>query len=242
MNISINNNEILDVAMRFVAKGTSQDLETFFLTAWSIWYNRNQKVFEDNCRPPTQLWNFARKLSHDFMEASNTFCDKQSSLKEGWSPPPLEIYKVNVNGATSNDGQPSSIGVIIRISKGETIAALCMPLPGEYFILETEAIAVEKGALLAREMELQQVIFEFDVVSVFNSVNASDESGYNGHLFQGIMCIINSSISRQFKHLKRAYNKVAHELAQHAKCYGTNQVWKWASPPMMQHMVQSDCS
>ena len=57
------------------------------------------------------------------MEASNTFCDKQSSLKEGWSPPPLGIYKVNVNGATSNDGQPSSIGVIIRISKGETIAA-----------------------------------------------------------------------------------------------------------------------
>ena len=76
MNISINNNDILDVAMRFVAEGTTQDLETFFLTAWSIWYNRNQKAFEDSCTPPTQVWNFARRLSRDFKEAFNTFCDK----------------------------------------------------------------------------------------------------------------------------------------------------------------------
>ena len=79
MNISINNNDILDVAIRFVAEGTSQDLETFFLTTWSIWYKKNQKVFEDSYHPFTQVWNFARRLSYDFMEASNTFCDKQSS-------------------------------------------------------------------------------------------------------------------------------------------------------------------
>ncbi|KAK9997394.1 hypothetical protein SO802_022080 [Lithocarpus litseifolius] len=47
-----------------------------------------------------------------------------------------------------------------------------MPLPGEYSILETEAIAVQKGALLAKEMELQQVIFESNALSVVNSVNA----------------------------------------------------------------------
>ena len=34
-----------------MVEGTSQDIETFFLTAWSIWYNRNQKVFEDSCHP-----------------------------------------------------------------------------------------------------------------------------------------------------------------------------------------------
>ena len=74
------------------------------------------------------------------METSSTFCDKQSSLKEGWSPPPLGMYKVNVDGATSNDGWPFSIGVIIRNNKGETIAAHCMPLPGEYSILETKLL------------------------------------------------------------------------------------------------------
>ncbi|KAK9988947.1 hypothetical protein SO802_029186 [Lithocarpus litseifolius] len=144
VNISINNNDILDVAMRIVAEGTTHDLETFFLTTWSIWYIRNQKVFKDSCHLSTQVWNFSRRLSHDFKEASNTFCDKQSLLKEGWSPPPLGMYKVNVDGTTSNDGRPSSIGVIIRNSKGEITAALCMPLSGEYSSLETEAIAVEK--------------------------------------------------------------------------------------------------
>ena len=153
----------------------------------------------------------------------------------------MGMYKVNVDGAISKYGRPSSIGVIIRNSKGETVAALCMPLPGEYSILETEAIAVEKGALLAKEMELQQVFFEFDALSVVNSVNAGDKSGCNGHLFQVIRCILNSN-SWQFKHQKRAYNKAAYELAQHAKCCGTNQDRKGVSPPMVQHIVQSDCS
>ncbi|KAL0009990.1 hypothetical protein SO802_005098 [Lithocarpus litseifolius] len=111
------------------------------------------------------------------------------------------------------------------------------PTPGGYSSLEIEAIAVEKGALLAKEMEWQQVIIESDALSVVNSVNAGDESGCNGHLFQGIRCILNSFNSWQFKHLKRVYNMAAHELAQHAKCYGTNQVWKGVAPPMVQHLV-----
>ena len=47
----------------------------------------------------------------------------------------MGMYKVNVDGATSEDGKPSSIGVIIRDSRSET-----------------ETIAIEKGVLLAKEM------------------------------------------------------------------------------------------
>ena len=68
--------------------------------------------------------------------------------------PPVGMYKINVDGATSEDGRPSSIGMIIRDSKSETIAAMCMSLPGQYTSLETETIVVEKGVLLAKEMGL----------------------------------------------------------------------------------------
>ena len=64
------------------------------------------------------------------------------------------MYKINVDDATSEDGRPSSIGMIIRDSKSETIAAMCMSLPGQYTSLETETIVVEKGVLLAKEMGL----------------------------------------------------------------------------------------
>lgn len=35
-----------DIALEVLAKGTPMDLEIFCVTAWSIWYNRNQIVFE----------------------------------------------------------------------------------------------------------------------------------------------------------------------------------------------------
>ena len=47
----------------------------------------------------------------------------------------MGMYKVNVDGATSEDGKPSNIGVIIRDSRSET-----------------ETIAIKKGVLLAKEM------------------------------------------------------------------------------------------
>ena len=75
-----------------------------------------------------------------------------------------------MDGATSNDGCPSSVGVIIRDSKGETVAALCEVLQGQYSSLETEIVALEKGILLAKEMALTWVIFEFDALTMVQDI------------------------------------------------------------------------
>lgn len=95
-------------------------------------------------------------------------------------------YKVNVDGATSEDGKPSNIGVIIRDSRSETIATMCMPLPGQYTSLETKTIAIEKGVLLAKEMGLQQIMLETDTLTVAQSLATSDKDGCLGHLIQEI--------------------------------------------------------
>lgn len=65
--------------------------------------------------------------------------------------PPLGMFKVNVDGAMSGDGNLSSIRVIIRDNRGETITALCMSLNGQYPSLETEVIALKKGVILAKQ-------------------------------------------------------------------------------------------
>ena len=49
----------------------------------------------------------------------------------------MGMYKINVDGATSEDGRPLSIGVIIRDSRSETILAMSLSLPGQYTSLET---------------------------------------------------------------------------------------------------------
>ena len=58
--------------------------------------------------------------------------------------------------------------MVIRDSKGEVATALCRVLPGCFSVDETKALAIEAGIMLARELDLHQVIVESDSLSVVN--------------------------------------------------------------------------
>lgn len=109
------------------------------------------------------------------------------------SPPPLPhptpqgFHKVNVDKASSNDGKPSGIGAIIRDSNGQVIAANCNTLPAHYPANTVEAIALEKGIILAQEMNIPQVIPESDALSIVQYVKTKETNGTIGHIFQGIL-------------------------------------------------------
>ena len=78
------------------------------------------------------------------------------------------VFKINTDGATVDDGRRSSIGVVIRDSKGEVVAALCRILPGCFSVDEIEALAIEARIMLARELDLHHVIVESDSLLVVN--------------------------------------------------------------------------
>ena len=137
MNLRSNYLDFVDIAMGFMAAGTLQDLELFFVTSWSLWCSRNLKVFEADFQTPDQVWSFARRLIQDYKEASNLCNCGTASVVPKWRAPPVGMYKINVDGATSEDGRPLSIGVIIRDSRSETILAMSLSLPGQYTSLET---------------------------------------------------------------------------------------------------------
>ena len=69
-------------------------------------------------------------------------------------PPPHETFKINVDGASANDGSNSSIRVIIRDDKGHPIAALSKVLQAHYLAKVVEMLALEQGVLLAQEVAL----------------------------------------------------------------------------------------
>lgn len=155
-----------------------------------------------------------------------------------WEAPPLGVYKINVDGAVSEDGRVSSVGVIIRNNKGDILQT-----PPRFFSsMETEIFALEIGILLAKEMQLSQIIIESDALSVVQDLQNKETNGSVGQLYLGIYDLLKSFRSWSIKHLKRDTNKVAHELAHYARCNGTTQVWKGCAPPMIQHLIHLDCS
>ena len=54
--------------------------------------------------------------------------DPTRPASSNWVPPPPRVLKVNVDGASSEQDNFSSVGVAIRDSKGQVVAALCLPL------------------------------------------------------------------------------------------------------------------
>ncbi|KAK7857949.1 hypothetical protein CFP56_015256 [Quercus suber] len=103
-----------------------------------------------------------------------------------------------------------------RFLKGtQTFIAACGKfLQGQFSVLEVEALAVESGILLAR-----------------SSID---------HLFQGIFALLNSFTSWKVNHVKRDYNRSAHELAHLARRNEDSQVWIGVLPMAVQEIVQSE--
>ncbi|XP_030943489.1 uncharacterized protein LOC115968280 [Quercus lobata] len=241
INISSSQWDFSDVALKILEQGTAADLEVFFVMAWSIWYNRNQVVHESTCQLPNQTWNFAKRYLQDYKDATSSSGQDKTCVSNSWHPPPAGVFKINVDGATSENGRNSSVGVIIRDSKGIIVAACANYLSGQFSAFETETLAVECGILLAQEMGLAQIIIESDALSVIQSIAANEFDGDTGHLNLGIIGLLKSFRSWELNHLKRDYNRVAHELAQSAKRNEASQCWKGVCSPVVQLLIQREC-
>ena len=158
--------DFLDIALKVLATGDLKDLEYLFVMAWAIWHSINTKVFESVCLGADQIWNSTVNLISDFKEADSFYSLGPMVGEVSWRKPPNGVLKINSDGATGGDGVLSSIGVIIRDCKGQAAAALCRVLPGCFSVDEMEALAIEAGVLLARELDFQQVIIESDSLAV----------------------------------------------------------------------------
>ena len=78
---------------------------------------------------------------------------------------------------------------------------------------EVEALAMECGLILAKEQKLSQIILESNALTAVSSVTVAETNGCLGHVYQGILSLLSLFSSWKIKHVKRDYNRIAHELA-----------------------------
>ena len=127
------------------------------------------------------------------------------------------MFKINVDGATADDGRRSSVGAVIRDCRGIMVAARGVLLNASYDVETTEALAIKVGILLAGELKLPREIIESDSFIATQAVNSRSCHGTMGPVIHGALNLLNQFRSWKVLHLKRDYKKVAHELAQHAR-------------------------
>ena len=157
-----------------------------------------------------------------------------------WQAPSLGFFKINIDGAASNDGTNSTIGVIIRDNQGNPIAASNKILPSPYTAKITKAVAFLHKVLLASKMKIFHAIFEFDALSIVQALNQGVVGGEIRLILHDIRIFSTSFSWCSFQHLKRDGNRVAHELAKAARLSGTSQIWKGVNPSCVEHLRQED--
>lgn len=230
----------LDSALYLIINKTVEDLELFFASTWAIWYNRNQIIHNKAGFSSKQVWQTAQSTMEDFTEAATTDLSFRRLVPSKWEPPSPGFYKINVDGATAEHDRYSSVCVVIRDSKGQLVAALSSQLQALYPAKLVEVLAMEQGVLLAPELQLSQVIFEANALSIIQATNNNLSRNAFGHIIQELQQARHSFAKCYFKHVCRDFNKVAHELAQFARHRKSTHLWKGVTPPFVLPLVQAD--
>ena len=80
----------------------------------------------DSGLSPLQVWHMARNAVEDFACSASWDFGHVFPASSSWTPPPPPpgVFKVNVDGASSDQDGSSSVGVVIRDSNGQVMAAL----------------------------------------------------------------------------------------------------------------------
>ncbi|KAF3958022.1 hypothetical protein CMV_017021 [Castanea mollissima] len=141
-------------------------------------------------------------------------------------PSPPGQYKVNSDGAVFANLRKVGLGMMIRDSNGNVIAALSCPMVGPLGALEMEAKAMEVGMRFALDIGIQDVVFECDALEVVNAVQGFAVSS------SSILFIVEDILQQArwfkscgFSHTKRQENVSAHMLAQYSKSLVSYVVW-----------------
>ncbi|XP_010687191.1 uncharacterized protein LOC104901327 [Beta vulgaris subsp. vulgaris] len=196
---------------------------------WSMWGERNNKVFNDKTTPHQVLLSrVARYVDEQGKYAQTIYMRKPSEpagSSKRWCVPPDGLYKINVDVSLAVEGW-IGLGVIARNHEGGVLFTTTRRVRAHWTPEIAEAKAIEWGVRLGRRFGLQDIILESDCQSVINrlSKNAIYLSDLD-NVLTNILVSCASFSSFHWSHVKRDGNFVVHHLAKLIP-FGVEQIWE----------------
>jgi hypothetical protein len=224
---------------------------------YSIWFARNQKVFELKDIEDDYVINRANLSIQDYQAAlgdgistspnhnenrssTSHTTSTQNNNNKRWSRPNNGVIKVNCDANLSIEGS-WGLGAIYRDSEGANLAAATWVVPGNNDPTLAEMCALYKAILLALDCGFYEVECESDNASIISFINnaLSCPRSYVGSLAHGILCNRGRFRFCSFRSISRLANKVAHSLAGLAHLE-PNRVWIEEAHPSIVSLLISD--
>ena len=134
-----------------------------------------------------------------------------------WLPPPVDVVKLNFNGAICSKNKRAGIGMVVRDTNGLVLAYCAKPVPQPYKAAEVESLAAATALSFATELDFRWVILEGDLMEVIQALRENDQSlTPMGLLLEDVRMLSQQFVQLLYSHTKRDGNSVAHSLAKYA--------------------------
>lgn len=122
--------------------------------------------------------------------------------------------KTNFDGAMFGESYQASLGVVIRNSEGQVMAALSKKIHKPHSAQSVKLLAARRAVTFCIEMGFQSSIFEGDSKLVIKSLRGKRlVNSQDGNIIQDILSYANSLQSFSFSHVSQQGNAVAHALS-----------------------------
>jgi ribonuclease HI len=206
-----------------ICRTTDRDIAGRFATLiWSLWQNRNNKVWQDDSDCGRRVGINAYQFWLDWLQVQNlqhheAATTEQLQQQSRWQTPPAGWFKCNTDAGFHAASNKTSAGWILRNSTGNFVLAGTNWCHGKYSIIEGEAKALLEAMKAMEQNGTTHVIFETDSKNVVDAIH-NLRTGISE--FSSIICNIRNILALNpnfvVKFIKRQANMVAHKLARAA--------------------------
>jgi hypothetical protein len=252
LNIKFNNtHSSFSDWLIYVLKSLKEDQLNYLASlTYSIWYARNQHVFNQIDIEDTETISRANSSIQDYILATANSTQNQPSNGAGsinnqhhqsatanrnrnWRKPEAGCIKINSDANLARSGR-WGLGVTCRDDEGALVAAATWEMPGTDDSTLAEAYALYQAIHLAKDCCFHHVQFESDNIRVISLINneGGNPRSYIGNVIRGIQCNRNYFRRCSFQHINREANQAAHKLAILAHDE-PNKVWIEDDPPQL---------
>lgn len=220
----------------------AEEFMQFVGIARRILLRRNDLVYGGNFWHPAEIIRHMQsaRLSYNVAHAG-VHTTRETGRQLQWLAPPTGWIMANWDASVDRPRGIWGMGVIVRNSAGDLMAARCCSRMGYLEPTDAEALAALEATQICRNLGYDWVKFVGDAKAIVEGVN-SDEQDWSkkGNIIDGIRSTVQGFTHWTFSHFHREANQVAHELARLAITQNRDELWFSNPPNCIQRLIASE--
>ncbi|CAJ2645584.1 unnamed protein product [Trifolium pratense] len=215
----LQHNNIADIIFSVLQVFNSDQVSLFMVLLWSIWQQRNDKVWRDKVEPFQHVRARAINLLTYWKGAQNHknlhSQQRQHNTAICWSKPPTGRYKCNIDASFSKQQNKVGIGMCIRDDQGRFVLAKTEWLSPITDVDIGEALGLLSALNWVHDLQLENVDFELDSRNVVTSFHSKHPNTSElGDIIKDCVRVYNTYFrNSRIEFIRRQANEVAHALA-----------------------------